>query len=76
MTRSSLSNLINIKNLELSENRISDIYSLILNNEINNGDTVNLSQNPLSETSKNTYIPELQARGATVYYSTGKGRGD
>jgi len=32
------------------------------------GDAVTLNQNPLSEQSINDYIPELQARGVTVYY--------
>jgi len=27
-----------------------------------------LWNNPLSDTSINTYIPQLQARGVTVYY--------
>jgi len=35
---------------------------------MDSGDTVYLSDNPLSETSINVYIPELEARGVRVYY--------
>jgi len=32
------------------------------------GDIVRLTGNPLSSDSINIYIPQLQARGVTVYY--------
>jgi len=38
------------------------------NTDLGQGDTVYLMDNPLSEESVNVYIPELEARGVTVYY--------
>ncbi len=69
-----LSTLINLKELGLADNQIIDIYPLISNVGIDSGDTVYLINNPLSDTSINTYIPELEARGVTVYYGSGKVR--
>ena len=65
---SGLSTLINLSWVNLEWNQIADIYPLIQNSGIGNWDTVNLSDNPLSETSINTYIPQLEARGVTVNY--------
>ena len=65
---SALITLENLSSLYLSGNQIADIYPLIQNNGIGNGDRANLSNNPLSETSINIYIPQLEARGVTVTY--------
>lgn len=62
-----LSVLANLQIVYIQENLIIDIYPLIQNNGIDNGDIVNLTNNPLSEISINTYIPQLEARGVTVY---------
>ncbi len=63
-----LSGLTNLDWLDLSNNQIVDIYALTQNSGIAAGDTVYLNNNPLSATSVNTYIPELEARGVTVYH--------
>jgi len=65
---SALSGLTNLKIVYLYNNWISDIVALIQNSGIDNGDYVFLSNNPLSDTSINTYIPQLQARGVNVSY--------
>ena len=44
-------------------NQISDIEALVNNPGLADGDWVWLGNNPLSETSVNTYIPQLEARG-------------
>jgi Leucine-rich repeat (LRR) protein len=54
--------------LGLDINQIADIYPLIQNSGIGNGDTVNLSDNPLNDTTINTYIPQLETRGVNVQY--------
>jgi hypothetical protein len=41
---------------------------LVKNLGLSQGDKVYLSNNPLSSTSMNTYIPQLQGRGVTVHY--------
>jgi len=63
-----LSALINLKELGLANNQIVDIFPLTQNSGINVGDTIYLTNNPLDETSINTYIPQLEARGVTVHY--------
>ncbi len=68
---SALSGLTNLQELYLSKNQISEIYPLIQNNGIDNNDVVYLKKNPLSETSINTYIGQLEARGVSVYYDIG-----
>jgi Leucine-rich repeat (LRR) protein len=65
---SPLANLTSLTWLRLHSNQISDIEPLVNNTGLAQGDTVNLTINPLSDTSINTYIPRLQARGVTVYY--------
>ena len=65
---STLSALTNLYYLYLGANQIIDIYPLIQNSGIDNGDEVFLTDNPLSETSINTYIPQLEARGVDVSY--------
>lgn len=71
---SALSNLENIRLLFLSDNQISDIYPLTQNSGFDDGGTIYLRNNPLSETSINTYIPQLEALGVDVTYGDGKVR--
>ena len=65
---SALGGLTNLVTIAISDNQITDIYPLVQNQGINTGDYVELINNPLSETSINTYIPQLEARGVHVYY--------
>jgi len=59
--------LDNFEYIVISNNQIGDIKVLVDNNNIGDGDTVYLQDNPLSDISKNTYIPQLEARGVTVH---------
>jgi Leucine-rich repeat (LRR) protein len=52
--------------LDLSYNNISDISPLVENSGLSAGDTVYLSGNPLSPTSIDDYVPQLEARGVAV----------
>jgi len=61
-----LSGLTNINTFYLAYNNISDISPLIDNPGLGNNDYVDLSGNPLSEESINTYIPILENRGVYV----------
>ncbi len=63
-----LSNLHNIENLYLHSNLIADIGPLVENTGLSGGDYLTLQYNPLSDTSINTYIPQLEARGVDVGY--------
>lgn len=54
--------------LWLQENRIEDISPLVQNSGLNEGDTVRLEANPLSDIALNEQIPALQKRGVTVRY--------
>ena len=65
---SPLANLTNLWDLRLQNNQISDISPLVDNELLSEGDTVNLSENPLSSDSINLYIPQLEARGVNVHY--------
>jgi Leucine-rich repeat (LRR) protein len=65
---SALAGLSNLEWLFLADNNISDISSLVQNSGLSDGDTVDLSGNPLSTTSINVYIPQLEARGVIVEY--------
>lgn len=65
---SCLEDLINLTYLGLANNQIIDIYPLIRNKNIDDGDIINIIENPLSETSINTYIPQLVDRGVDVVY--------
>jgi hypothetical protein len=64
----SLTELILMNELSLMGNQISDIKPLVDNPGLSRGDFVYLQGNPLSNTSIYIYIPQLQARGVTVYY--------
>jgi len=65
---SPLVNLTNLTWLNLSDSQISDIEPLVNNPGLSQGDRVYLTNNPLSDTSINTYIPQLEARGVLVVY--------
>ena len=65
---SPLANLTNLAVLDIMDNQISDIFPLVDNPGLGQGDYIDLSFNPLSEQSVNEYIPELEARGASVTY--------
>ena len=55
--------LINLTELRLENNNISDIAPLVENTGLGLGNWVDVRGNPLSDTSINTHIPALQARG-------------
>jgi len=61
-----LANLTSLTVLDLQTNQISDIAPLVNNPGLSAGDTVFLENNPLSDTSINTYIPQLEARGVII----------
>lgn len=63
-----LSGLTQLNYLWLDGNGISDILPLVENAGLSQGDFLSLERNPLNSDSVNIYIPELQARGVTVYY--------
>jgi hypothetical protein len=65
---SPLGGLTSLRELYLPWNQVSDISSLVANSGLGEGDSVDLGYNPLSDTSLYTYIPQLQARGVTVFY--------
>jgi Leucine-rich repeat (LRR) protein len=65
---SPLAGLIHLTYLWISDNQIGDISPLVANAGLGEGDQVDLSFNPLSSTSINIYIPQLQARGVSVDY--------
>jgi hypothetical protein len=65
---SPLSGLTSLTSLILNSNQISDLKPLVNNPGLSSGDTVYVEDNPLNSISVNTYIPQLQARGVTVYY--------
>ena len=64
----SLSNLTALTRLSLDANQITDILPLVENPGMDDGDWLHLTENSLSDTSINVYIPELEARGVMVYY--------
>ena len=55
--------LINLTELRLENNDISDIAPLVENTGLGLGNWADVRGNPLSDTSINTHIPALQARG-------------
>jgi len=46
----------------------NDISTLVKNIKLGDGDAVHLTENPLSDTSVNDYIPQLIERGVNVKY--------
>jgi Leucine-rich repeat (LRR) protein len=65
---SALSRLTNLEWLELENNQISGVKPLVDNSGLSEGDVVYLQDNPLSSTSTNVYIPQLEKRGVNVLY--------
>lgn len=65
---SALSGLTNLNMLDISGNNISDIFPLVENTGLSDGDTVNLTGNPLSSMSWGLYIPELRESRVDVVY--------
>jgi Leucine-rich repeat (LRR) protein len=59
---------LSLMELNLNDNHISDISPLVNNEGLSRGYEVYLQGNPLSQQSINEYIPQLEARGVTVYY--------
>ena len=60
--------MTSLNSLRLDGNNISDLYPLVENEGINNGDFLILYENPLNSESINTYIPALEARGVVVVF--------
>ena len=54
--------------LNLSDNQIRDIEPLVVNTGIGYGDLVNVSGNPLDDTSVSDHVPVLQGRGVNLYH--------
>jgi hypothetical protein len=67
MDLSSLTGLIKLKTLLLSNTDVSDIKALVDNKGLSIGDSVYLDNYPLSLQSIFTHIPDLKARGVKVY---------
>jgi len=65
---SPLATLTSLTTLILSSNQITDIQPLVANLGLSEGDSIGLTDNPLSATSINTYIPQLEARGVEVIF--------
>ena len=65
---SALSNLTNLTRLELNDNSISDLSPLVANTGLGSGDEVDVRNNPLSATSRDTHVPALQTRGVDVRF--------
>ena len=61
-----LANLPHLERVLLAENEISDLLPLVQNVGLDQGDFVDLRQNPLSEEALTTQIGVLEARGVTV----------
>ena len=52
----------------LMNNRITDVSPLVGNTGIGDGDSVGLTENPLSEMSLTAHLPELRGRGVSVIW--------
>lgn len=63
-----LSNLNNLKAIYLENNWISDIAPLVENSGLDEHDCLHLTGNPLDDTSKDTYIPQLRERGVAIWF--------
>ena len=66
---SALTKLSALYSLDLRENQISDVGPLVANAGLDDGDVVDLRNNPLSTVSINDHIPSLEARGVDVSWS-------
>ena len=60
--------MTNLYDLDLRNCGITNIKPLVDNPGIGNGDFIHLEGNTLDPISESTYIKELIARGANVYY--------
>jgi len=58
-----------LTDLRLDGNQISGISALTANVGISSGDVVDIQNNPLSQESYDTFIPQLQARGVDVKFT-------
>ena len=67
---SALSSLTNLTWLYLNGNQINDISALVANPGLSAGDYIDLQNNPLSQVALDTHIPQLQARGVQVLYTS------
>lgn len=65
---SPLSGLANLRFLFLHSNHITDLAPLTANAGIGSGDIVNVTGNPLLQSSLCSAIPELSLRGVTIYH--------
>ena len=65
---SPLAGLTSLFVLGLGSNQISDLSPLVANPGLADGDGIDLRQNPLSQLSYSTYIPQLEGRGVDVLY--------
>ena len=65
---SALRGLAALSDLNLQNNRVVDVAPLAGNEGLGAGDHIDLSGNPLNEAARETHIPALQGRGATVYF--------
>ena len=65
---SALTGLTNLIEIGLDNNSISDISALVANSGLSTGDFVYLGGCPLSNTSVDIYIPNLEIRGVNVLY--------
>lgn len=58
----------NIEVIGLSNNQIEDIYPIVKIQELKNGVSIYLTNNPLNQKSINEYIPLLKNRGVNIVY--------
>ena len=63
-----LEHAINLTELSLDNNTISDLSPFVSNTGLGNGDKVNVRGNPLNTVSINTHIPTLQSREVEVLF--------
>ena len=63
-----LQNCTNLTYLNLSGNQLSDLQALVDNSILNDGDTVDVTGNPLNSLAFVVHIPALEERGVTVDY--------
>ena len=65
---SPLTSLPTLRWLDLSGNEIRDISPLVASPGLGEGDTIHLSDNPVSDRAINEQVPALRARGVSVSY--------
>ena len=65
---SPLAGLTNLKWMRLAGNNITDLSPLIANTGLEEGDWIDVKENPLNRASIKTHIPALQSRGVTVEF--------